>query len=155
MLHVCSPLFISEHGDEQATVEPARRSFSPPSRNSQHPDDNSCSSSAPEVVREEHGQTVRTSVTHSPWRDHLCGFEICFHGSKPLAGLLSQTVSPSLQTKFSLFCFHIYKCVPLVRGLPGISETGFGCAIDSNFLLHWLRTSTLVWHASTSLPVFT
>nr|KAF6480906.1 hypothetical protein HJG59_010700 [Molossus molossus] len=86
--------------------------------------------------------------------------------------------------------FHTFKWGLLVRGLTGISESGFGCAIDSNSLslvknvhlaltslAHQLerqpadqrvlgsvpargmyqkkKMSTLVWHASTSLSLFT
>lgn len=47
------------------------RSLPPRRRKSQHPDDNARGFSVREVVGEEHGQTIHTSVTHSPWRGHL------------------------------------------------------------------------------------
>lgn len=89
---VCSPLSVSDHGDRQVMAEPAWGSFTLPARKSQHTDDNSCSFSVSEVVREGHGQTILTSVTHFPWKGHLWTWNP-FPRQQAPAVLLLQTVS--------------------------------------------------------------
>lgn len=86
--------------------------------------------------------------------DGICVLDIISVGSKPLALLLSQTMSPSSQAKFSLYIFIHSNGGPWSEASRGF-QSGFGRAItDSRCLVHWLRTPTLLWHASTSLPLF-
>lgn len=59
-------------------------------------------------------------------KDGICVLEIISVGSKPLALLLSQTMSPSLQAKLFMH-FHTFKWEPVVIGLPGISEWVWVC----------------------------
>ena len=57
----------------------------------------------PEFVREERGQTIHTSVMQKMPSVHLKSVSM---GSKFLAVLLPQTMSPSLATMYSLFYIH-------------------------------------------------
>lgn len=67
-------------------------------------------------------------------------------GTDPVCTSVTNT-HPTWQAKLILFCFHTYKWGLSIRSHRG-SKNGRGRATDSNSL--WLRTSILVWHASTS-----
>lgn len=74
--------------------------------------------------------------------DGICELEIISVGSKPLAPLLSQTMSPSSPAKFSLYIFIHSNGGPWSEASWGF-QSEFGDAVtDSRCLIHWLRTPT-------------